>query len=43
VEPANVHFAQMFDERRGSTPMRGDEDVELVEKRIVRKTGEAHR
>jgi hypothetical protein len=42
VEPASIHFAQMVDERRGGVPMRGDDDMELTEKRIVRKAGEVH-
>jgi len=43
VEPAIVHFAEMFDESRGSTTMRGDENVELAEKRVVRQAREASR
>jgi len=37
LEPASVHLPQVFDEHRGSAPMRGDEDMELAEQRVVRK------
>jgi hypothetical protein len=43
METASIHFAQMFDDCRDRAPMGGDEDVELPEKRVVRKIGEADR